>query len=125
MKTKTVGAINFGKFAEDQIDIVTSNMEEDLQILKKDTDKNTPEDTRRLIGNNKIEHPKRVGGKIIGRLYNETHYAYWVEIGVGLKQYNYHKPKGKVFYRGVGARMFTKAYEKNKKNFLYKLAKKL
>jgi hypothetical protein len=84
------------------------------ETLKKEIDRLTPEDTGRLLANNKTKQAVSQGDKVTGAVVNDTEYAGYVEYGVGRK-FNYHKPKGSVAYRGIGARMFTRAFDANRK----------
>jgi hypothetical protein len=80
------------------------------QVLKAEADARTPEDTTRLVRSTKLTQLSVSGDKVSGGIENATSYATYVEYGVG-RAYNYHKPKGVVFRRGVGARMFTLAFD--------------
>jgi hypothetical protein len=84
------------------------------ETLKKEIDRLTPEDTGRLLANNRQKKAVAQGDTVTGAVVNGTEYAAHVEYGVGRK-FNYHKPKGSVAYRGVGARMFTRAFDGNRK----------
>jgi hypothetical protein len=88
-----------------------------LNVLKASIDAKTPEDSKTLIWNNKIEHAKIVGDTVVWKVVNDTEYAELVELGVWLP-FNYHKPKGKVFYRGSGARMFTRGLDSSRNEIL-------
>jgi hypothetical protein len=88
---------------------------EALKVLKEDIDSKTPEDTTRLLKANDIVDAQVNWNAIEWAVKNETEYARFVEYGVGGKAYNYHKPKWSVFYKWVGARMFTRAYDEKKK----------
>ena len=67
--------------------------------VKAGVDKLTPEDTLELLESNKV--------------YNDTPYAVHVEYGAkDGRKFGYHKPKGRVFYVGNGARMFGRTKEK-------------
>lgn len=86
--------------------------------LKQEIDRLTPEDTRRLVGNNRAKSAVITGQKVVGAVVNDTEYALYVEYGVRGKAYRYHKPKGSVAYVGVGARMFARGYDGKKKELM-------
>ena len=80
-----------------------------INIAKKKIEEKTPEDTKKLIWNYKIEPLKTDWNTYSQKIVNETKYAYWVEYWVGWKVYNYQKPKwNKGWYRWIGARMMTR-----------------
>lgn len=89
-----------------------------LQILKKSVDDKTPEDTLTLLGNNQVIGPIQQGSIIMWEVKNYTPYAKYVEYGVRGKKYNYHKPKGTVMYRWVGARMYSRTKLEKEKEVL-------
>ncbi len=92
-----------------------------VQEIKKKVDEKTPEDTRKLLQNNDTSVSIEAS-KVIGEVFNDkTEYAKYVEYGVRSKPYNYHKPKGSVFYQGVGARMFTRTLDNDVPDILKKL----
>lgn len=81
--------------------------------IKAEVDKLTPEDTLELIGNNKVSEVEKHGNVYTVRVYNDTPYAIYVEYGAkDGRRFGYHKPKGKIFYVGNGARMFGRTKEK-------------
>ena len=84
-------------------------------LLKLEIDARTPEDTGLLLSSNRAI-PSVTEDKITkGRVENPTSYATYVEYGTHGTAKNYHKPKGTVMRRGLGARMFTLAFDANKK----------
>ena len=95
-----------------------------LEYLKNEVDENTPEDTKTLLKNNKIDEIFKVWTKIIWSISNDTEYAQYVEYWVG-RNFNYNKPKGSIFYTWVWARMFTRTFENDvnikKVNYLINL----
>ena len=82
-----------------------------LNDLKVEIDRNTPIDTAELIQNTVITPATIIGQRVSGTVSNDTPYAVYVEYGVQQKTYNYHKYK-QIFFVWVGARMFTRAYDK-------------
>lgn len=95
---------------------------EALEYIKKKIDEKTPEDTKTLVWNNEIIKARSIWGEIIGSVQNTTWYAIYVEYGrsktegvpkIGIK-YKYNKPKGSIFYEGVGARMFTRTADEER-----------
>lgn len=92
-----------------RIDEITFETVDKLTDLAKQLiDEKTPEDTKTLIGNNKRKPTRREWTMVIGEVENTTPYAVYVEYGVQGKEYTYHKPKGKVFHKGVGAGMYAR-----------------
>lgn len=79
-------------------------------------DQKTPEDTKRLLSKNKIQEAKVVKDTVQWSVENDTEYAFFVEYWVRSRKYNYNKPKWNIFYRWVGARMFTRTKEEINKN---------
>jgi len=82
-----------------------------VDVLKTEIDRLTPEDTKNLLQNNRVKPAVLIGDKVVGSVYNETDYAFFVEYWVGWNAYNYHKPKGNTFYRGIGNRTFTRSLD--------------
>lgn len=82
--------------------------------LKREVDARTPEDTGRLLSNNRAIPAETKSGTTSGRVENPTPYAVFVEYGTLGTSKNYHKPKGTVMRRGLGARMFTLAVDASK-----------
>lgn len=115
----------FLKITEDVVDRAIEGMNEAIEILKDEADRQTPEDTGTLLYWNTIIPVERKGNVLEGSLENQTDYALYVEMGVRSKSYNYHKPKGKVFYTWIGARMFTKARDFKKAEVLEHIRKKI
>ena len=81
--------------------------------VKAEVDKLTPEDTLELLENNKVSEVEKNGNTYSVKVYNDTPYAvhveYWAKDG---RKFGYHKPKGRLFYVGNGARMFGRTKEK-------------
>lgn len=78
----------------------------------------TPEDTWELQNNNKTQPITESWWIISWWLINETPYWPYVEYWVNWKSYNYYKSGWRKnwwtpFYRGIWARMFTKAQFEN------------
>jgi hypothetical protein len=93
-------------------------------LLKVEIDLNTPIDQGELISNTKIAKADIVWNQIKWSVYNDTSYANYVEYGVQWKTYNYHKQK-RIYFVWVGARMFTRSYEKFKTLIAKNLKKSL
>lgn len=93
--------------------------------LKAEVDRLTPEDTRRLVGNNRTKPAVVQGDKVVGAVVNDTEYALYVEYGVRGRAARYHKPKGTVAYVGVGARMFARGYDAKRKEIVQTIANSL
>lgn len=85
--------------------------------LKLEIDRLTPEDTGRLLAGNRVKRATEKPGGASGAVVNNTPYAQYVEYGLG-RPFKYHKPKGVVAFRGIGARMFTRAFDGNKKELV-------
>lgn len=100
---------------------VVRGVDKAVELLKKEIDDRTPEDTGRLVRSNRQVKAVVSGQSVIGKVENDTPYAAYVEYGVG-RAYNYHKPKGTVMLRGIGARMFSRAYDANKKKIVDTIA---
>lgn len=116
--------INWNAIENAIIKNATEAINQVLVKVQDEVNQNTPIDTGDLAQNTKIRPAEIVGGRISGSVYNETDYAKYVEYGVGGKTYNYHKAK-RIFYVGVGARMFTRAYDKMKATIIKTLQKAL
>ena len=81
--------------------------------VKAEVDKLTPEDTLELLENNKVSEVEKNGNTYSVKVYNDTPYAVHVEYGAkDGRKFGYHKPKGRLFYVGNGARMFGRTKEK-------------
>ncbi|MGB1278454.1 MAG: HK97 gp10 family phage protein [Vibrio cyclitrophicus] len=61
---------------------VEEKVNQSVVLLKKEIDANTPEDTLKLIRNNKIIPAKIIGNTVVGSVVNDTEYALYVEYGV-------------------------------------------
>lgn len=105
--------INFSKEFQSVIKAVTQAVNAGVDELKNNIDSKTPEDTKTLLGNNKIKKASLSGEQITASVSNDTEYAQYVEYGIWWRKYRYNKPKGNVFYTGVGARMFTRASDES------------
>lgn len=86
---------------------------------KKYADSFIPEDTWKLLMNNKTKKMEKRNLSLHTWIENKTIYAPYIEYWVKWKVYNYNKPKWVVFYRWV----WVWAYAKTK-NYLEKNAKK-
>jgi len=88
-----------------------------LEFLKEDIDKKTPEDTKTLLKNNKIQQATSWGWLISWSVYNDAPYAWFVEYWVKWWWYNFHKPKWNIFYVAPaweGAAMFRRATDEKR-----------
>lgn len=121
---KTFGnfSIRLEAIIKEKENLLIEAINEALEYIKKRIDEKTPEDTKTLLGNNEIIEAKKVGTEIVGSVQNTTGYAIYVEYGrsktegvpkVGIK-YKYNKPKGTIFYEGVGARMFSRTADEER-----------
>ena len=113
----------FEDFERKLNDRLEKAINESLETLKKSIDEKTPEDTKTLLGNNDIEKAKQSWNEIKGRVYNETKYWIYVEYGVKNRDYNYHKPKGQIFYTWFWARMFTRWFDETKQEIITNIKK--
>ena len=84
---------------------------ESLDMLKIEIDKNTPEDTKNLLWNTEITKAIHVNNRMAGKIFNDTEYWLYVEYWLW-RSFRYNKPKWSIFYIGNGARMFTRAFDK-------------
>lgn len=69
---------------------------------------NTPEDTGEMVNSYWTEEAERKGNIIESAAFNDSKHAIFVEYGVWGKAYNYHKPKGVVFFTGVWNKTFQR-----------------
>lgn len=116
--------INWDNIEKAIIKNATQAINETLVKIQDEVNANTPIDTGDLAQNTKIRPAEIIGNNISGSVYNETEYGKYVEYGVQGKTYNYHKAK-RIFFVGVGARMFTRAYDKMKPTIIKVLRKAL
>lgn len=116
--------INWDNIEKAIIKNATQAINETLVKIQDEVNANTPIDTGDLAQNTKIRPAEIIGNNISGSVYNETEYGKYVEYGVQGKTYNYHKGK-RIFFVGVGARMFTRAYDKMKPTIIKVLRKAL
>jgi hypothetical protein len=110
--------INLGKYENAINDSIINWINTSLSILKNAIDSHTPEDTRTLLWNNKINRASNISWTIKWSVENNTEYAIYVEYWVRWKSFNYHKPKWSVFYSWVWARMFSKALDEKKSEII-------
>jgi len=94
-------------------DKLVNGVNEALGVLQREVDARTPEDTKKLLQNNRIVSAQRQWPSVVGAIENDTEYAAYVEFWVKWKAYRYHKPKWTVNYIWVGARMFTRARDES------------
>lgn len=94
---------------------VVANWAEDYgKRLLERINANTPEKSRKLIGNNKFSSNR---AELKFKVYNYTPYAKYVEYWVRWLSYNYHK-NGNIYYTGVWAWMFRRWFDQTRS--LYK-----
>jgi hypothetical protein len=99
------------------IDAAKAGVDAATARLKLEIDRLTPEDTGRLLSANRTKPATQRPNAVVGAVVNNTPYAQYVEYGLG-RSFNYHKPRGVVAFRGIGARMFTRAFDGNKKELV-------
>ena len=80
-----------------------------LVILLEELKRLTPEDTKEMLNSYHVEEAKVDGNIVIWSIRNDSDHAIYVEYWVWSLTYNYHKPKGSVFYSGIGNRTFARA----------------
>lgn len=80
-----------------------------LNILLKELKKNTPEDTKEMINSYKIIDVVKRWDQYVWVVGNTADHALYVEFGVDGRIYNYHKPKGSVFFKGIGNKTFQRS----------------
>lgn len=113
--------LNLDKIQDEIEKAVEDGVSEVMEFAKTKLEEKTPEDTTTLLKNYKIQPLKKTGTLITGTILNTTPYGIYVEYGLSKEEgqptwgrpFNYHKPKGTIFYRGVGARMVTKTYDQD------------
>lgn len=93
-------------------------------ILLNELKRLTPEDTKEMLNSYNMD-TKREWFKYVTTITNTAPHAIYVEYGVKGKQYNYHKPKGSVFYRGVGNRTFARAVDNTKAKVIWDIRSSL
>ena len=97
-----------------EIIALTSGIDLWLDLLKQESEKLTPEDTKTLLWNYEIDRAKISWNYVTGRVFNDTEYSEYVEYGVMGRIYKYNKPKWSIFKIWVWARMMTLAQENNR-----------
>jgi len=90
---------------------VMAGINKSLPILLEELKRLTPEDTRKMLDSYVVQSAKFDGDKIIWVIGNTADYAINVEYWVWWLTYNYHKPKGSVYYQWVGNRTFARAVD--------------
>lgn len=114
----------FEEFEKSLNDRLEKAINKSLETLKNSIDEKTPEDTKTLLGQTRIEQAKQSWNEIIGKVINDnTEYWLYVEYGVKNRAYNYHKPKWSVFYSWIGARMFTRWFDDTKQEIINNINK--
>lgn len=89
-------------------------------IFMEECKKLTPEDTKEMLNSYKISEIKREWDAYIVIISNTAKHAIYVEYGIRGLTYNYHKPKGSVFYSWVGNRTMARAMD-NKRDEMLKV----
>ena len=117
---------NVNKIFIDKKDDVIEAVNKSLVELKKSIDAKTPEDTFKLIKNNKVRQAKVVWKTVVWSIYNNTEYALIVEEWVRGRKYNYYKDWWRrkwwtPFWIDEWARMFERWLEDTKDYILNKL----
>jgi len=93
----------------DEIKKATFDAIDQLGTLAKEwVDEKTPEDTKRLLGNNKKIPTKREWSRVESWVMNDTPYVRHVEWWVKKRIYRYNKPKWNIFHEWVGVGMFRR-----------------
>lgn len=109
--------IDFTKIRKDNLAYGMKKLDEFATEVREEVKSRTPEDTKDLV--NSINKTEQIftGTKVLQQVKStaDLEYVWYVEYGVGWKDFNYHKPKGSVFLRDIGAGMFRRTYA-NKKN---------
>lgn len=105
-------------------EILESRVNECLEIVKQEIDKNTPENTKKLLWKNKIEKAKLVWNEIIWKVVNITKYVLYVEKWVW-KVFRYNKPKWTIFYKWDWVHMFAKWFDFSQERIKKILSKSL
>jgi len=90
---------------------VIAGINKALPILLEELKRLTPEDTRNMLDSYVVQSAQVEGWKIVWAIGNTAEYAINVEYGVWWLKYNYHKPKGSVFYQWIGNRTFARAVD--------------
>lgn len=105
--------------------LIVDAINAELPWLLNEVKSRTPEDTTRLLGEHEIVKAKKVWWSIVWEVKNDkTPYGVYVEYWVW-RPFNYHKPKGTVFRRWVGARMFTLAFDENQEQITKNITKSI
>lgn len=109
------------------LDIIKGTIDEALQLFETEAKTITPEDTKKMLWSyeTKSEPYKnwnKEGSK--ATVKNKAEYAAQVEYWVWVP-FNYHKPKGKVFYRWAWNATFRRTTDNNKNKITDILFRKL
>lgn len=102
--------LNLGKYTKKLKSQLIDWISEWQVFLKNQIDSRTPEDTKTLLWNNQISEIIDTWWKILWSVYNDTEYALYVERWLW-REFNYHKPKWKVFKIWNWAKMFATTYD--------------
>jgi len=91
-----------------------------LQVLLKELQRLTPEDTGNMLNSYEVENAKSDWNQVVGIIRNNADYAIYVERWVSWLTFTYHKPKWKPFYDWIGNRTFARAVD-NKRDEVIKI----
>ena len=109
--------IDFWRIKADAEQKVFDAVNESLDLAKAELESRTPEDKKKLVKWYKKIKPTKTGDVISWKIENKVKYWIYVEYWVWGRKFNYHKPKWKVFYKGIWARMLTKTKDHNLEKF--------
>lgn len=114
--------LNLERLQKELETAVFEAVDEIMDIAKLRLEEKTPEDKMDLVHWYKKQPLEKKWKEIKGVITNNVPHGIYVEFGLSKdegiptwwKAYNYHKPKGVVFYRWVWARMVTKTYDQDR-----------
>lgn len=90
---------------------VMTGINKALPVLLEELKRLTPEDTGNMLQSYVVKPAKVDWNTVIWEIGNTAWYAIYVEYGVGWVSFNYHKPKGSVFFHWIGNRTFARAVD--------------
>ena len=99
-------------------DRVISGIRKALPVLLEELKRLTPEDTKEMLNSYVVNDPVVVDWVVKWVIENTSWHAIFVEYWVGWLKFNYHKPKGSVFYSWVGNRTFARAVDNVRKKVI-------
>lgn len=107
-----VASLAFRNIEARMISGAISAIDDALKELKDKIDEGTPEKSGRLVDSTMIDWAFFDGNKVVGKIWNATEYAIYVEYGLG-RPFKYRKDRvsRRIFRVGNGARMFTRAFD--------------